>query len=105
MRLTFKYKYLRIAIFLMFLFTGTLIHALAHPFIALEGHHHSSTAQHASLLCAWLCAAGQIAVGQPFVLSPANTPVAVVDTLVVPHPPYRRVSLARSRSPPPYATA
>ncbi|HKN85952.1 MAG TPA: hypothetical protein VJV04_03740 [Nitrospiraceae bacterium] len=83
-----------------FVFTGTLIHAQAHSQSFSKTHHQSPSAKHASVFCAWLCAAGHLAAGHIFLLLPNPSPLTVSELLIIATPPDPLRSSPTSRGPP-----
>jgi hypothetical protein len=78
-----------------------LVYAQSVPHAAHEhssGAHHKAT--HATVLCTWMCAAGQVLEGTPFSLPPAGGLVARL-TLHIPDEPFAvPVLTSTSRGPP-----
>ena len=65
-----------------------LLSGLAYPqTVAHAGHHAHHTAKtHASVLCSWMCAAGQVFEGTAVVLLSDRSPVAVASVSAVQAP-------------------
>jgi hypothetical protein len=79
-----------------------LLSGLAYPqTVAHAGHHAHHTAQtHASVLCSWMCAAGQVFEGGTVVLQSDRSPVAAVSAVEVEEPAGIVHSTTPSRGPP-----
>ena len=79
-----------------------LLSGLAYPqTVAHAGHHAHHTAEtHASVLCSWMCAAGQVFEGAAVVLHSDRNPVAVVSIGIVQAPASVVRSTNPSRGPP-----
>ena len=79
-----------------------LVSGLAYPqTVAHDGHHTHHTAKtHASALCSWMCAAGQVFEGTAVVLLSDRSPVAVLAVIVVQEPSSVVHSTTPSRGPP-----
>lgn len=74
-----------------------LLSGLAYPqTVAHAGHHAHHTAKtHASVLCSWMCAAGQVFDGAAVILQSDHSPIAVADVIAVQKP----VSVVRQSTP------
>jgi hypothetical protein len=79
-----------------------LLSGLAYPqTVAHAGHHAHHTAKtHASVLCSWMCAAGQVFEGGTVVLQSDRSPVAAVSLVEVQAPAGVVRSTTPSRGPP-----
>ena len=79
-----------------------LLSGLAYPqTVAHAGHHAQHTAKtHASALCSWMCAAGQVCEGTAIVFQTDRSPIAVVAIIVVHEPASIVHSATPSRGPP-----
>ena len=79
-----------------------LLSGLAYPqTVAHAGHHAHHTAKtHASVLCSWMCAAGQVFEGTAIVLHSDLGPVAAASTGAVQEPASVVHSTILSRGPP-----
>jgi hypothetical protein len=79
-----------------------LLSGLAYPqTVAHAGHHAQHTAKtHASALCSWMCAAGQVLEGTAVVLHSDRNPVAVVSLVIVSEPTSVTHLAIPSRGPP-----
>jgi hypothetical protein len=79
-----------------------LLGGLAYPqTVAHAGHHaHHTATTHASVLCSWMCAAGQVFEGAAVVLHSDRSPVAAVSSIVVQEPASVVRSTVSSRGPP-----
>ncbi len=79
-----------------------LLSGLAYPqTVAHAGHHAHHTAKtHASVLCSWMCAAGQVFEGTTVVLQSDRSPVSLADLIVVLEPGSTVCSTVLSRGPP-----
>ncbi|MSQ76895.1 MAG: hypothetical protein EXR97_00370 [Nitrospiraceae bacterium] len=65
-----------------------LVSGLAYPqTVAHAGHHAQHTAKtHASALCSWMCAAGQVFEGTTVVLQSDRSPVGFASLITVSEP-------------------
>ena len=79
-----------------------LLGGLAYPqTVAHAGHHAHHTAKtHASALCSWMCAAGQVFEGTAIVLQSDRNPVGLASPIVVLEPASVVHPTALSRGPP-----
>ena len=79
-----------------------LLGGLAYPqTVAHAGHHAHHTAKtHASALCSWMCAAGQVFEGAAVVLHSDRNPIAIVSIVAVQEPAGIVHSTTPSRGPP-----
>ncbi len=79
-----------------------LLSGLAYPqTVAHAGHHAHHTAKtHASALCSWMCAAGQIFEGATVVLHSDRNPVGLVNLSTVSEPTSVTRFTTPSRGPP-----
>jgi len=79
-----------------------LVSGLAYPqTVAHDGHHAHHTAKtHASALCSWVCAAGQVLEGTTVVLLSERSPVGLVSLITVSEPTSVSHLTTPSRGPP-----
>ena len=79
-----------------------LLSGLAYPqTVAHAGHHAQHTAKtHASALCSWMCAAGQVFEGTTVVLLSERSPVGLVSPITVSEPTSVTRLAIPSRGPP-----
>lgn len=79
-----------------------LLSGLAYPqTVAHAGHHAHHTAKtHASVLCSWMCAAGQVFEGTTAVLQSDRSPIGIASQVAVQEPVSHVLSTAFSRGPP-----
>jgi hypothetical protein len=79
-----------------------LLSGLAYPqTVTHAGHHAHHTAKtHASVLCSWMCAAGQVFEGATVVFQADRSPVTVVGLIAVQEPAGVLRPTAPSRGPP-----
>ena len=79
-----------------------LLSGLAYPqTVAHAGHHAQHTAKtHASALCSWMCAAGQVFEGTAIILQSDRNPVGLTSPIVALEPTSVVHPTALSRGPP-----
>ena len=79
-----------------------LLSGLAYPqTVAHAGHHAQHTAKtHASALCSWMCAAGQVFEGTTVVLLSERSPVGFASPITVSEPTSVTHLITPSRGPP-----
>ncbi len=79
-----------------------LLSGLAYPQTVVHaGHHAHHTAKtHASVLCSWMCAAGQVFEGTTVVLLSDRSPIGFLDSVVVLEPGSTVHFTVLSRGPP-----
>jgi hypothetical protein len=79
-----------------------LLSGLAYPQTVVHaGHHAHHTAKtHASVLCSWMCAAGQVFEGTAVVLQSDRGPVSFVALIVLQEPVNAVHNTVSSRGPP-----
>lgn len=79
-----------------------LLSGLAYPqTVAHAGHHAHHTAKtHASVLCSWMCAAGQVFETGTVIIPSDRTPVGVASVQTVSEPTSAVHRTASSRGPP-----
>jgi hypothetical protein len=79
-----------------------LLSGLVYPqTVAHAGHHAHHTAKtHASVLCSWMCAAGQVFEGTTVVVQSDRNPIGFADLVVVIEPGNAVHSVSFSRGPP-----
>ena len=79
-----------------------LLSGLAYPqTVAHAGHHAHHTAKtHASVLCSWMCAAGQVFEGAAVVLQSDHSPIGVAPVIAIQEPVSVVRHTAPSRGPP-----
>lgn len=79
-----------------------LVGGLAYPqAVAHEAHHaHHQQSTHSTILCSWMCAAGQVLDGSsaPYLIE--RTPIANVEQVIVQSIPRSVLSSSTSRGPP-----
>ncbi|MGH2359611.1 MAG: hypothetical protein ACRDGM_03600 [bacterium] len=79
-----------------------LLSGLIYPqTVAHAGHHaHHNAATHASALCSWMCAAGQVLEGASVVFQSDFNPIGIASPVVVQEPVSAAISTFLSRGPP-----
>ncbi len=79
-----------------------LVSGLAYPqTVAHAGHHAHHTAKtHASALCSWMCAAGQVYEGTAIILQSDRNPIGLTSLIVALEPTSVVHPTALSRGPP-----
>jgi hypothetical protein len=79
-----------------------LVSGMAYPqTVAHAGHHAHHTAKtHASALCSWMCAAGQVFEGTAIILQSDRSPVGFTSLVTVSEPTSVTHSTTPSRGPP-----
>lgn len=79
-----------------------LLGGLAYPqtVIHAEHHAHHTAKTHASALCSWMCAAGQVFEGAPVVLHADRNPVGLAGPITVSEPTSVAHLTTPSRGPP-----
>lgn len=73
--------------------------------IAHESHHaHHQKAAHSTVLCSWMCAAGQVLDGSAAPSLIERSPVTLSDNATFQFIPHISLDSATSRGPPPHLT-
>jgi hypothetical protein len=63
-----------------FLFLGSVVYPRAVAHAAHHDHHNAAT--HATVLCSWMCAAGQVLEGATFIFTASLGPIGLVEARV-----------------------
>ena len=79
-----------------------LLGGLAYPQTVAHAKHHAhhTATTHASVLCSWMCSAGQVFEAATIVIQSDRTPVGVASRIVVHEPVSPVLPAAFSRGPP-----
>lgn len=92
------HRSLAVGLALCLLLLSGVVHAQAVEHAVHHAHHQAAT--HATILCSWMCAAGQVLEGVEIVLQEVIQPLAFLPLPAVAEPPSADRPSILSRGPP-----
>lgn len=99
---TMLQRFVAVGLTMCLLIVGGLAYPQAVAHDAHHAHHQKST--HSTILCSWMCAAGQVLDGGSAPYLVERTPIANVEQVIVQSIPLSVLSPSTSRGPPYSAT-